>query len=74
MRKKSQKPVNKYITEPDYQRLSGLIQITRERNGVDPEYLKLRAHAVAVNRVNMVSQRTRIEWLSHVRAAVESLA
>jgi regulator of nucleoside diphosphate kinase len=28
-----------YITEPDYQRLSGLIKITRERNGVDGEYL-----------------------------------
>lgn len=39
MRKKSQKPGNIYITEPDYQRLSGLIEITRERNGVDREYL-----------------------------------
>ena len=39
MRKKSQKPGNIYITEPDYQRLSGLIELTRERNGVDREYL-----------------------------------
>ncbi len=28
-----------YITEPDHQRLSGLIELTRQRNGVDREYL-----------------------------------
>jgi regulator of nucleoside diphosphate kinase len=39
MKEKSQKTVNIYITKPDYQRLSGLIEITRERNGVDREYL-----------------------------------
>ena len=39
MKKKLQKAVNIHITEPDYQRLSGLIEITRERNGVDREYL-----------------------------------
>jgi regulator of nucleoside diphosphate kinase len=39
MKKKSQKSLNIYITEQDYQRLSGLIEITRERNGVDREYL-----------------------------------
>ncbi len=39
MNKKSQKPTSIYITEPDHQRLSGLIEITRERNGVDREYL-----------------------------------
>ena len=39
MRKKSKKSVNIYITKPDYQRLSGLIEITRERNGIDREYL-----------------------------------
>src|SRR5580765_3294437 len=39
MKKKSHKTVNIYITEPDYQRLSGLIEVTRERNGVDREYL-----------------------------------
>jgi regulator of nucleoside diphosphate kinase len=39
MKKKSQKTASIYITEPDYQRLSGLIEITRERNGVDREYL-----------------------------------
>jgi len=35
MRKKSKKSVNIYITKPDYQRLSGLIEITRERNGIE---------------------------------------
>jgi regulator of nucleoside diphosphate kinase len=39
MKKKSQRIASIYITEPDYQRLSGLIEITRERNGVDREYL-----------------------------------
>lgn len=28
-----------YVTEPDYRRLIGLIEITRDRNGVDIEYL-----------------------------------
>lgn len=28
-----------YVTEFDYQRLSGMIERTRERNGVDKEYL-----------------------------------
>lgn len=39
MQKKSQKAGNICITEPDYQRLCDLIEITRERNGVDREYL-----------------------------------
>jgi regulator of nucleoside diphosphate kinase len=39
MKKTLQKIVNIHITEPDYHRLSGLIEITRERNGVDREYL-----------------------------------
>jgi len=39
MKKKLKKTVNIYITEPDYQRLSGLIEITRERNGADREYV-----------------------------------
>jgi len=39
MKKKSQRTPSIYITEPDYRRLSGLIEITRERNGVDREYL-----------------------------------
>jgi regulator of nucleoside diphosphate kinase len=39
MNKRSQKTGNIYVTAPDYQRLSGLIEITRERNGIDKEYL-----------------------------------
>src|SRR5688572_15788896 len=39
MKKKLQRTASIYITEPDYERLSGLIEITRERNGVDREYL-----------------------------------
>ena len=39
MKRKSRGTASIYITEPDYQRLSGLIEITRERNGVDREYL-----------------------------------
>ncbi|HJP91621.1 MAG TPA: nucleoside diphosphate kinase regulator [Pyrinomonadaceae bacterium] len=39
MAKRSQKMAGIYITEPDYDRLSALIEKTRERNGVDREYL-----------------------------------
>ena len=39
MKKKSKEPMSIYITERDYQRLNGLVEITRERNGVDREYL-----------------------------------
>ena len=39
MKKKSQRAKSIYVTEPDYQRLSGLIEVTREHNGVDREYL-----------------------------------
>jgi regulator of nucleoside diphosphate kinase len=39
MTKKKQKIRNIHITEPDYRRLSGLIEITRDRNGVDKEYV-----------------------------------
>lgn len=55
MKKKSKKIVNIYITEPDYQRLSGLIEITRERNGIDREYLnKLEAE---LDRAEIVDQK-----------------
>jgi regulator of nucleoside diphosphate kinase len=55
MKKKSKKTVNIHITEPDYQRLSGLIEITRERNGVDREYLnKLEAE---LDRAEIVDQK-----------------
>ena len=38
--KRAKKTSSIYVTEPDYHRLSALIETTRERNGVDIEYLK----------------------------------
>jgi regulator of nucleoside diphosphate kinase len=40
MKKRSQSTSSIYVTEPDYHLLSALIETTRERNGVDIEYLK----------------------------------
>ncbi len=40
MTKRSQKPTTIYITEPDYERLTALIEKIHERNGIDREYLK----------------------------------
>src|SRR5689334_11300162 len=40
MKSRSKKATTIYITELDYNRLSGLIARTGERNGVDREYLK----------------------------------
>ena len=39
MKRRSKKATTIYITEVDYNRLSGLIDRTRERNGDDREYL-----------------------------------
>lgn len=39
MTKRSKKTANIYVTEPDYNRLSALIEKTREGNRVDREYL-----------------------------------
>ncbi|HKY27952.1 MAG TPA: hypothetical protein VJM12_08400, partial [Pyrinomonadaceae bacterium] len=39
MKRGSKKATTIYITELDYNRLSGLIDRTREHNGVDREYL-----------------------------------
>lgn len=39
MNKRSQAAPSIYVTEPDYHRLSALIETTRERNGVDIQYL-----------------------------------
>ena len=39
MKKKTQRASSIYVTETDYHRLSALIETTRERNGVDIEYL-----------------------------------
>ena len=38
MKKQSLQTGRIYVTEPDYRRLTGLIEITRDRNGVDMEY------------------------------------
>ena len=39
MKRRSKKATTIYITELDYNRLSGLIERTREQNGVDRQYL-----------------------------------
>ncbi|HEY7786493.1 MAG TPA: nucleoside diphosphate kinase regulator [Pyrinomonadaceae bacterium] len=39
MKKRSQKAANICISEQDFHRLNGLIELTRERNGNDREYL-----------------------------------
>ena len=39
MKRRTKKATTIYITELDYNRLSGLIDRTRERNGIDREYL-----------------------------------
>jgi regulator of nucleoside diphosphate kinase len=39
MKRRSKKATTIYVTELDYHRLSGLIERTRERNGVDRQYL-----------------------------------
>jgi regulator of nucleoside diphosphate kinase len=39
MKRRSKKTTTIYVTELDYNRLSGLIDRARERNGVDREYL-----------------------------------
>ena len=53
MKRKSRKTTSIYITEPDYQRLSGLIDRTRERSNTDREYLnKLEAELDRAEVVN----------------------
>ena len=57
-----------YVTEPDYRRLTGLIQITRDRNGVDIEYLNTleaeleRAEIVDPKRIpaNVITMRSKV--------------
>jgi regulator of nucleoside diphosphate kinase len=61
MKKKLQRTASIYITEPDYERLSGLIEITRERNGVDREYL---------NKLEVELDRAEIVDPQHIRADV----
>ena len=55
MKRTSKKATSIYITELDYNRLSGLIDRTRERNGTDREYLnKLEAE---LDRAEIVDSR-----------------
>ena len=68
MNKKSQSGSSIYVTEPDYHRLSALIETTRERNGVDIEYLnKLEAELDRAEIVdskdipnNVITMRSRV--------------
>ena len=61
MKKKLKKTTNIYITEQDYHRLSGLIETTRERNGVDRQYL---------NKLEAELDRAEIVDAKHVPADV----
>jgi regulator of nucleoside diphosphate kinase len=57
-----------YVTEADYRRLTGLIEITRDRNGVDIEYLNTleaeleRAEIVDPKRIpaNVITMRSKV--------------
>ena len=68
MKRKSRKTTSIYITEPDYERLSGLIDRTRERSNTDREYLnKLeaeldRAEIVDAKDIpaNVITMRSRV--------------
>ena len=68
MKKKALQTGMIYVTEPDYRRLTGLIKITRDRNGVDKEYLNTleaeldRAEIVDPKRIpaNVVTMRSKV--------------
>jgi len=68
MKRRSKKASSIYITELDYDRLNGLIDRTRERNGVDKEYLnKLeaeleRAEVVEANEIpaDVITMRSKV--------------
>ena len=68
MNKRSQRTSSIYVTEPDHHRLSALIESTRERNGVDIQYLnKLeaeldRAEIVDPKEIpaNVITMRSRV--------------
>ena len=68
MKKKALQKGMIYVTEPDYRRLTGLIEITRERNGVDIEYLNTleaeldRAEIVDPKRIpaNVITMRSKV--------------
>ena len=68
MKKKALQTGRIYVTEPDYRRLTGLIEITRDRNGVDIEYLNTleaeldRAEIVDPKRIpaNVITMRSKV--------------
>ena len=68
MKKKTLQKGTIYVTEPDYRRLTGLIEITRDRNGVDREYVNLleaeleRAEIVDPKRIsaNVITMRSKV--------------
>ena len=68
MEKKALQTGRIYVTEPDYRRLTGLIEITRDRNGVDIEYLNTleaeldRAEIVDPKRIpaNVITMRSKV--------------
>ena len=68
MKKKTLPKGTIYVTEPDYRRLTGLIEITRNRNGVDREYVNLleaeleRAKIVDPKRIpaNVITMRSKV--------------
>ena len=68
MKKKALQTGTIYVTEPDYRRLTGLIEITRDRNGVDIEYLNTleaeleRAEIVDPKRIpaNVITMRSKV--------------
>ncbi len=75
MKKTSRQTESIYVTEPDYQRLSGLIEITRDRNGVDGEYLNTleaelaRAEIVDPKRISgdVITMRSKVRLKDLVR-------
>jgi len=68
MKKKTLQTGTIYVTEPDYRRLTGLIEITRDRNGVDREYVTTleaelkRAEIVDPKRIpaNVITMRSKV--------------
>jgi regulator of nucleoside diphosphate kinase len=75
MKKKALQTGTIYVTEPDYRRLTGLIEITRDRNGVDIEYLNTleaeleRAEIVDPKRIpaNVITMRSKVRLKDLVR-------
>jgi regulator of nucleoside diphosphate kinase len=68
MNKTSQRTSSIYVTQPDYHRLSALIESTRERNGVDTQYLnKLEAE---LDRAEIVDPRDIAENVITMRSKV----